>query len=139
MIIADEPLSALDVSIQAQMINLFMELQEQYRLSYLFISHDVAVVERISHRIAVLYLGQIVEIGDRDTVLQHPRHPYTKRLLAAVPTPDPGRRRRSALIGGEIPSPIRAVGDEPALVSLTEVSPGHLVAGEVPTADLVTS
>ena len=139
LIIADEPLSALDVSIQAQMINLFMELQEQYRLSYLFISHDVAVVERISHRIAVLYLGQIVEIGDRDTVLQHPRHPYTKRLLAAVPTPDPGRRRRSALIGGEIPSPIRAVGDEPALVSLTEVSPGHLVAGEVPTADLVTS
>ena len=137
LIIADEPLSALDVSIQAQMINLFMELQERFKLSYLFISHDVAVVERISHRIAVLYLGQIVELGDRDTVLQHPQHAYTKRLLAAVPTPDPGAKRHRSLIEGEIPSPIRAVGNEPAPLGLTEVSPGHLVADEILTADLV--
>ena len=139
LIIADEPLSALDVSIQAQMINLFMELQERFQLSYLFISHDVAVVERISHRIAVLYLGQIVELGTRDTVLQHPQHAYTRRLLAAVPTPDPGAGRNRTLIEGEIPSPIRAVGNEPPLLPLTEVSPGHLVAGEIPTADLVLS
>ncbi|HTJ56882.1 MAG TPA: ABC transporter ATP-binding protein [Devosiaceae bacterium] len=129
LIIADEPLSALDVSIQAQVVNLFMELQERFRLSYLFISHDVAVVERISHRIAVLYLGQIVEIGSRSAVLEHPQHPYTRRLLSAVPSVAPGAKANRALIEGEIPSAIRAVGDEPAPLALSEVSPGHLVAG----------
>ena len=128
LIIADEALSALDVSVQAQIINLFMELQERYKLSYLFISHDMAVVEQISHRVAVLYLGQIVEIGSRGAILDNPQHPYTQKLLAAVPRAEPGRHGDTALIEGEIPSPIRRVGDDPQIVELTEFTPGHLVA-----------
>ena len=128
LIIADEVLSALDVSIQAQIIDLFLELQERFRLSYLFISHDVAVVERMSHRIAVLYLGQIMELGTRDAVLNHPQHAYTRRLLAAVPRSEPGHRPEMRLIEGEIPSPIRKAGDLPDIISLSEFSPGHFVA-----------
>jgi glutathione transport system ATP-binding protein len=128
LIIADEPLSALDVSIQAQIINLFMELQEEFGLSYLFISHDMAVVEKISHRVAVLYLGQFAELGSRRQVFETPSHPYTRRLLSAVPVPDPTRLRQGRLLEGEIPSPIRPVGHEPKILSHTEVAAGHMVA-----------
>ncbi len=128
LIIADEALSALDVSIQAQILNLFMELQEQQGLSYLFISHDMAVVEKMSHRVAVLYLGQVVEIGTRQQIFETPAHPYTQRLLSAVPVADPARARNRAMLEGEIPSPIRRVGDEPAIFKRTEIAPGHFVA-----------
>ncbi len=128
LIIADEALSALDVSIQAQIINLFMELQEEFGIAYLFISHDMAVVEKISHRVAVLYLGQIAEIGSRQQVLETPTHPYTQKLLSAVPVADPSLQRTHTRLTGEIPSPVRAVGDEPLPVKHEEVSPGHLVA-----------
>ncbi|AUG55062.1 ABC transporter ATP-binding protein [Thalassospira marina] len=128
MIIADEALSALDVSIQAQIINLFMELQEEQGLAYLFISHDMAVVEKMSHRVAVLYLGQLAELGSRRQVLETPTHPYTQRLLSAVPVADPGHIRERAVLEGEIPSPIRRVGDEPAILTHREIAPGHIVA-----------
>ena len=129
IIIADEAVSALDVSIRAQIINLLLDLQAEFGLSYLFISHDMAVVERISHRVAVMYLGQIVEIGPRRAIFEQPRHPYTKRLMAAVPIADPARRRRKTeLSSDEVPSPIRAVGDEPVVRPLEEVGPGHYVA-----------
>ncbi|WP_026869728.1 ABC transporter ATP-binding protein [Inquilinus limosus] len=129
LIIADEAVAALDVSIQAQVVNLLMDLQARHGLSYLFISHDMAVVERVSHRVAVMYLGQIVEIGPRQAVFENPQHPYTRRLMAAVPVADPARRNRdTALIEGEIPSPIRALGDEPVVKPLEPVGPGHFVA-----------
>ncbi|OKH90217.1 ABC transporter ATP-binding protein [Thalassospira sp. TSL5-1] len=128
MIIADEALSALDVSIQAQIINLFMELQEEQGLAYLFISHDMAVVEKMSHRVAVLYLGQLAELGSRRQVLETPTHPYTQRLLSAVPVADPTRIRERAVLEGEIPSPIRRVGNEPAILTHREIAPGHIVA-----------
>jgi glutathione transport system ATP-binding protein len=128
LIIADEALSALDVSIQAQIINLFMELQEQEGLAYLFISHDMAVVERMSHRVAVLYLGQIMEFGSRQQVFETPAHPYTRRLLSAVPVAEPGKGRERAMLEGEIPSPIRRVGNEPAVLPRKEIAPGHYVA-----------
>ena len=131
LIIADEALSALDVSIQAQVINLFMDLQAERDLAYLFISHDMAVVEKMSHRIAVLYLGQIMELGSRRQVFETPSHAYTRRLLSAVPVADPGRARDRALIEGEIPSPVRAVGNEPAILGRTEIAPGHFVAESV--------
>ncbi|GAA0631331.1 ABC transporter ATP-binding protein [Thalassospira tepidiphila] len=131
LIIADEALSALDVSIQAQIINLFMELQEEHGLAYLFISHDMAVVEKMSHRVAVLYLGQVAELGSRQQVLENPSHPYTQRLLSAVPVVDPTRDVNRTMLDGEIPSPVRRVGDEPALVSYQEIAPGHLVANAV--------
>lgn len=130
LIIADEALSALDVSIQAQIINLFMDLQAERGLSYLFISHDMAVVEKMSHRVAVLYLGQIMELGHRAQVFENPSHPYTRRLLSAVPIADPTQRREQVALDGEIPSPIRKVGDEPALLSRVEIDPGHFVARE---------
>ena len=122
-------MSALDVSIRAQVVNLLLDLQAEFGLAYLFISHDMAVVERISHRVAVMYLGQIVEIGPRRAVFENPQHPYTRKLLSAVPVADPGRRRRKRQLSSEeIPSPIRALDDEPVVAPLEEVGPGHYVA-----------
>ena len=129
VVIADESVSALDVSIQAQIVNLMLDLQRELGIAFLFISHDMAVVERISHRVAVMYLGQIVEIGPRRAIFENPQHAYTKRLMAAVPVADPARRHlRRELLEGEIPSPIRAVGDEPVVQPLVQVAPGHFVA-----------
>lgn len=106
LIICDEPVSALDVSIQAQVINLLKDLQEQYRLSYLFISHDLSCVAHISNRVAVMYLGQIVEIAERDELFQAPLHPYTQALISASPSPSRSNKRRGIILGGEIPNPI---------------------------------
>jgi len=129
LIIADESVAALDVSIRAQVINLLMDLQARLGVAYLFISHDMAVVERISHRVAVMYLGQIVEIGTRRDIFENPQHPYTRRLLSAVPIADPRMRNRERpLITGEVPSPTRRVGDEPVVAQLVAVSPSHFVA-----------
>ncbi|MFY2996119.1 ABC transporter ATP-binding protein [Achromobacter xylosoxidans] len=128
LIIADESVSALDVSIQAQILNLLMDLQKDRGLSYLFITHDMAVVEKVSHRVAVLYLGQIVELGTRRQIFESPQHAYTRKLLAAVPVAEPGRHIDTSLIEGEIPSPVRRVGDEPAIIPLVEFAPGHRVA-----------
>ncbi|WP_114946183.1 ABC transporter ATP-binding protein [Microvirga calopogonii] len=130
LVIADESVSALDVSIQAQIVNLLMELQERKRLSYLFITHDMAVVEKISHRVAVMYLGQIVELGTRQAIFENPQHSYTRKLLSAVPIADPQRERARTRIEGEIPSPVRPVGQEPAIHRMREVEPGHWVAIE---------
>ena len=128
VIVADEPVSALDVSVQARVIELMKELQAEMDLSYLFISHDMAVVEKVSHRVAVMYLGQIVEIGPTQEVLHRPRHPYTQRLLSAVPIPDPARRhQRAASTARDIPSPIRKVGDNPQVGELVQVAAGHYV------------
>nr|WP_237476317.1 ABC transporter ATP-binding protein [Vibrio eleionomae] len=129
LIIADEALSALDVSIQAQIINLFMELQQEFGIAYLFISHDMAVVEKMSHRVAVLYLGQIVELGKRAQVFDSPTHPYTQKLLSAVPVADPTQRKQHLLINGDIPSPVHEVGYQPPQLEYTQVSEGHYVAG----------
>jgi oligopeptide/dipeptide ABC transporter ATP-binding protein len=142
LIIGDEPVSALDVSIQAQVINLMMDLQREKNLSYLFIAHDLAVVEHISHRIAVMYLGRIVEYTDKQTLFTSPLHPYTEALLAAVPVPNPRVKRKKHLLQGDVPSPInpppgctfhtrcpyaeaRCQSEVPAL---REVSPGHQVS-----------
>jgi oligopeptide/dipeptide ABC transporter ATP-binding protein len=107
LVIADEPVSALDVSVQAQVINLMQDLQEEFGLSYLFIAHDLSVVRHISNRIAVMYLGHIVEMGDAETIYQSPLHPYSRALLASAPRPDPHARRiRQARMTGDIPSPM---------------------------------
>jgi peptide/nickel transport system ATP-binding protein/glutathione transport system ATP-binding protein len=128
IIIADEPVSALDVSIQAQVVELLRQLQVDLGLSYVFISHDMGVVEQVSHRVAVMYLGQVVEVGPAAAVLRDPRHSYTRRLLAAVPIPDPQRRSERRLVGStEIPSPMRPVGDPPQTPPLTPVGMGHFV------------
>jgi peptide/nickel transport system ATP-binding protein len=128
VIVADESVSALDVSIKAQVCNLLLDLQESLDLAFLFISHDMAVVERVSHRVAVMYLGEIVEIGPRAAVFENPQHPYTKKLMAAVPVPDPARRGiRRGISNDELKSPVRPVGFEPPVRDYREVSAGHLV------------
>lgn len=127
LIIADEALSALDVSVQAQIINLMMDLQESENLAFLFISHDMAVVERMSHRVAVLYKGQIVEFGKRQQIFENPQHPYTKRLLDAVPIADP-LRHKVAIDDNDLPaSRILPKGAEPEKLIYHEVAPGHII------------
>ena len=128
LVIADEAVSALDVSVQAQVVNLLMRLQAEQGLAYLFITHDMAVVERISHRVAVMYLGQLVEIGARRQIFENPQHPYTQRLLSAVPVVSPGQRPDRTLLEGEVPSATRKVGDDPELFRFHEIDQGHFVA-----------
>jgi glutathione transport system ATP-binding protein len=129
VVIADESVSALDVSVQAQIVHLMLDLQRELGVAYLFISHDMAVVERISHRVAVMYLGQIVEIGPRRAVFESPQHPYTKKLMGAVPVADPARRHAKRMLAAdELPSPIRALDNEPVVAPLVAVGPDHFVA-----------
>ena len=128
LIVADEAVSALDVSVQAQVVNLMMELQAALGPSYLFISHDMAVVERVSHKVGVMYLGRIVEIGPRAAVFENPQHPYTKALMSAVPIADPRRRKSEKDLNFKpIPSPIHPVGYEPEPTVYQEVGPDHFV------------
>ena len=142
LLICDEPVSALDVSVQSQVLNLMMDLQEEMGLSYLFIAHDLAVVRHVSDRVAIMYLGKILELADADTIYQNPRHAYTKALIDAIPVPDPAERREPQFLEGDVPSPINppegcafghrvghdkweaSVGMD---LSLREVEPGHWV------------
>jgi len=132
LIIADESVAALDVTIQAQVINLLMDLQAEQQISFLFISHDMAVVERIAHRVAVMYAGEIVEIGGRRDVFNNPQHSYTKKLLGSVPVADPRQRKGSRAISiDEIPSVIHPVGYEPAHLPFRHVRDKHYVREEI--------
>ena len=127
-IVADEAVSALDVSVKAQVSNLLLDLQQKRGLAYLFISHDMAVVERMSHRVAVMYLGEIVEIGPRAAIFDDPQHPYTRRLISAVPIPDPARRGKlNPPLNEEIKSPVRPFDYVPPKRIYRELSPGHFV------------
>ena len=131
VIVADESVSALDVSVQARVLDLLQELQDELGVAYLFISHDMSVVEQISHRVAVMYLGQVVEMGTRRQIFEDPRHDYTRQLLAAVPIADPTRRRvQPAVFAGELGTSIHRVGQGPLRVSLRDLGRGHLVANE---------